>query len=121
MTQVVRFDERVWGRLASMADNGGTTIPELLEQAVSQLLVGTTRAAADKEARYEELLRSREAHHRRLVSEVLRLRANGHTIQAIADITRYSKTYVSKILCDNGARTWSRSDAGQRQGRKEAA
>lgn len=114
MTRLVKFDDRVWGRLASMADNQGTTIPDLLERAVERLVVGTTRSRRpDKEARHEELLRSREAHSAALVAEMLRLREAGHSIQAIGDITGYSKTYVSKILCANGARTRNRARNGQ--------
>lgn len=119
--QILRFDPRVWGRLATLADTKGVSIPELIAQTAERLVPGATRTPSPvKEARHDEILQSREAHRRRLIGEVLRLREHGHTVQAIADITGYSKTYVSKILCDNGARTWSRSDAGTTN-RKEAA
>ena len=115
-SQTVKFDPHVWGRLATLADVKGVTIPELIAQTAERLIPGVTRTPNPaKEARHEELLQSREAHRRRLVGEVLRLRKHGHTIQAIADITGYSKTYVSRILVENGHRTWSRSDAGKRR------
>lgn len=123
MTVAVKFDDRAWGRMASMADATGTTVPELLERAVERLLVGTTRSlrAEDEEARAAELKRTRDAHKAALVAETIRLREAGHTIQAVAKITGYSSTYVSKILCDNGRRTWNRTDARNGQEIKEAS
>ena len=112
MTVTVGFDDRVWGRLASMADVQGTTIPELLESAVERLLVGTTRARREtKESRAQELARTRDAHKAALVAEMIRLRKAGHTLQQISEVTGYAKTYVSRLLCENGHRTWTRSDA----------
>ena len=124
MTVQVRFDDRVWGRLASMADVQGTTVPELLERAVERLVVGTTRSQrASKQMRREELARSRAAHKAALVAQVARLRDEGRTVKEIAHRTGYSQTYVSRILCENGRRTWKRSDAreGLNEEMKEAS
>lgn len=106
----VRFDQRTWGRLASMADMQGITIGELLERAAERLVTGTSHAPKTRGA---QLKQTRAAHRQALVSVVLRLRAQGNTVAAIADIIGYSKSYVSRILCENGHRTWQRSDAGQ--------
>ena len=117
MTRLVKFDDRVWGRLASMADNQGTTIPDLLERAVERLVVGTTRTAhPSKETRREELAQSRAAHKAALVEQITRMRDKGATIWAISHETGYSQTYVSKILCDNGRRTWTRKTETEAEG-----
>lgn len=118
MNGVVKFPEPVWGRLATMAEQQGMTIPELLERAAQRLLTGTTRSPQPHlESRMEALTRSREAHRKAIAAEIIRLRGRGHTVAAIASIVGYSNSYVSKILCANGARTWTRNaPQGQKEG-----
>lgn len=105
MTQNVKFSDQTWGRLATLADNIGITVPELLEDAAQRLLVGTSRFAKDQTRRAEQLARTRAVHKQMLTSQILRLRAHGRTVMQIADAVGYSSSYVSKILCENGART----------------
>lgn len=115
MSQIVKFDDRTWGRLASMADDQGMSIQELLEGAAHRLIVGTSRSPRPRSA--EDLSRTRAAHMAALTERVLRLRQSGKTVAYIADATGYSTTYVSKILCANGARTWTRNaQSGQEEG-----
>lgn len=92
----VRFDERTWGRLASLADEQGITVAELIEHTARRLITGTT-ARPDL---------ARERHREKLAAEIVRLREQGHTIRSIAHHTGYSKSYVSRILIDHGHRTY---------------
>lgn len=103
MAGVVKFDDKAWGRLASMADAQGITIAQLLEGAAYRLFVGTSRAP--RPPRTDDLRSTRAKHKAALVERVKALRAGGRTVAQIADLTGYSTTYVSKILCENGART----------------
>lgn len=115
MSQIVKFDDRTWGRLATMAAELEMSIPELLEGAAHRLMVGTSRSPRPRRA--EDLARTRAAHKAALTARILRLRGAGKTVAYIADVTGYSTTYVSKILCANGARTWTRNaPQGQEEG-----
>lgn len=106
MTQFVKFEDKAWGRLATMADEQGMTIPELLERSARRLLVGTVPASI--RTRSADLADTRAAHKSAVTKNILQLRKLGHTVLTIAERTGYSKSYVSKILCDNGARTHQR-------------
>lgn len=116
MTVAVKFEDRAWGRLATMADAQGITVPALLERAAGRLLTGTVPSGG----RRAELAASRKAHKQALTSQIVRLRSRGKTIAQIADLVGYSTTYVSKILTENDGRTWQRSDAQNGQERKTA-
>ncbi|KSU52873.1 helix-turn-helix domain-containing protein [Microbacterium enclense] len=105
MTVSVNFADQAWARLAVLADGIGITVPELLEDAAQRLLVGTSRFAKDQPRRAEQLARTRAVHKQMLTSQIIRLRAQGRTVMQIADAVGYSSSYVSKILCENGART----------------
>jgi hypothetical protein len=104
MTQTVKFEDRTWARLATMADDQDTTIAELLEQAARRLLIGTV--PSPKPTRAEALAESRQKHRDALTARILRLRRDGNTVAGIAAVIGYSSSYVSKILCDNNARTF---------------
>lgn len=104
MTGTVRFDERTWGRLATMADDQGVTVAELLEHAARRLITGTVTT---------DTLKSRRLHKEALTKRLVQMRRAGATIAAIAADTGYSTTHVSQLLCEAGARTYRRrSDAG---------
>jgi predicted DNA-binding ribbon-helix-helix protein len=103
MTQTVKFEDRTWASLATMADDQDTTIAELIEQAARRLLIGTV--PSPQPTRMETLAESRKKHRAALTARVLRLRKDGGTVASIAAVIGYSTSYVSKILCENGART----------------
>ncbi|WP_295851257.1 hypothetical protein [uncultured Microbacterium sp.] len=105
MTQSVKFADQTWARLAFIADRVGVTVPELLEDAAQRLLVGTSRFAKMQPRRADQLARTRAVHKEILTAQILRYRAGGRTVAQIADLVGYSTSYVSRILCDNGART----------------
>jgi transposase len=103
--RTVRFDERTWGRLATMADDQRITIAELIESAARRLVTGTTTA---------DTVKSRTLHREALTNRFIRMRRAGATITQIADDTGYSTTYISRILIDAGLRSYrTRSDAGK--------
>lgn len=103
MTGTVRFDERTWGRLATMADDQGITVAELLESAARRLLTGTTTA---------ETLKSRRLHRDALTKRLIQMRRAGASIKEIAANTGYSTSHVSQLLVEAGVRSYrTRSDA----------
>ena len=113
----VKFDQRTWARLVVMAERQGVTVVQLIEAAAQRLTTGTSTVPG-VEGR-SGLAHTRTKHRDALAKQVLDLRRRGHTIVGIASIVGYSKSYVSKILCQNGQRTWSRTDAptGQKEGK----
>lgn len=114
----VKFDDWTWARLVVMAERQGVTISQLLEAAAQRLTVGTSTVAGLSGR--SGLAHTRTKHKAALIAQVLELRAAGQTIVGIAQITGYSKSYVSKILCENGQRTWSRTTAQDGQNGKTA-
>lgn len=112
MTQNVKFDDRTWARLATMAHEQDTTIADLIERAALRLLVGTI---AETTGRGSELEKSRDAHRAAVARRIIALREQGLTITKIAAATSYSRSYVSRILCDNGARTYSKTTQNKEQ------
>lgn len=117
MTVSVKFEDRAWARLATMADAQGITVPVLLERAAGRLLTGT----APTGGRRAELAASRKAHKQALTSQIVRLRGRGLKIAQIADVMGYSTTYVSKILTENGVRAWQRTDAPEGHNERNTA
>lgn len=109
----VRFDERTWARLVTMAERQGVTIPQLIEAAAQRLTTGTSTVPG-VEGR-SGLAHTRTKHREALAKQVVTLRRRGQTIRGIASIVGYSTSYVSKILCDNEQRTWTRQDARKGQ------
>ena len=114
----VKFDDRTWGRLVTMADRQGVPVAQLIEAAAQRLTTGTSTVAGLEGG--AGLARSRTKHRQALAEQVVALRQRGHTIVGIAQMTGYSKSYVSKILCENGQRTWSRTDAQDGQNGRTA-
>lgn len=112
---LVNFDDRTWARLVTMADRQQVSITQLIEAAAQRLTTGTSTVPGLEGRR--GLAHNRVKHRDALVRQMTTLRRRGHTIAGIAEITGYSKSYVSKLLCDNGQRTWTRTDA--QTGREE--
>lgn len=97
MTQTVKFDNRTWARLVTMAHQRDTTIAELIEQGTRHLLTGKVPTpAADTPGM--KLARTRKARTEAITALFVRLRNQGANGAAIANMTGYSKTYVSRML-----------------------
>lgn len=106
----VKFDARTWARLASMAEAQGITIAQLIEAAAQRLVTGA-RASFGEDAA--------ERHHAALTARILALRKQKLTLTEIGREVGYSKSYVHRILTENGHRTYRKQrPTGQKAGTK---
>lgn len=104
MTQTVKFDNRTWARLVTMAHQQNTTIAELIEQGTRHLLTGKVPTPiADTPGM--KLARTRKARTEAITALFVRLRNQGANGAAIANMTGYSKTYVSRTLINHDTQT----------------
>ena len=93
MTVAVKFADRTWARLATIADRNGITVPQLLEGGAIALGVGT---AAQTARAQQKAVR---------VAEVISLREKGWKVARIAEKIGVSTSFVSRVLCENGHRS----------------
>lgn len=93
MTVSVKFADRAWARLATIADRNGITVPQLLEGGAIALGVGTTAQTARAQKKAVR------------VAHVISLREKGWKVARIAQEVGVSTSFVSKVLCENGHRT----------------
>lgn len=97
MTVAVKFSDRAWARMANMADRHGITVAQLLEGAALSMGVGN----ADESAKAQQKAVR--------VARAISLRERGWKIAQIAEDMGVSTTFVSRVLCANGARTRTRA------------
>lgn len=108
----VNFDAKTWARLATIADRQEVSIADLITAAAQRLTTGTS--TVEGLTGRGGLPHTRQKHREALIREVVKLRGRGLTVVEIARTVGYSKSYVSRLLTENGHRSWTRTTNGRK-------